>query len=51
MAAVNVYLLDELKERLKASRLNLSAIAQEGWRRELDRVDARHDKPKGNRER
>lgn len=36
MATVNVYVADDLKARLEGSGLNLSAIAQRCWKRELD---------------
>lgn len=37
MARVNVYLPDELVERVRAAGLNVSNVAQNALRRELDR--------------
>lgn len=36
MARVNIYLPDELAERARASDVNVSAIAQDALRRELE---------------
>ena len=41
MPSVNVYIPDDLKERLADASLNLSAIAQEAWERELDIMDTK----------
>lgn len=43
MATVNVYVPDDLKERLEGTALNLSAIARECWEAALRREDLPED--------